>query len=421
MRKDNTQINVAFPSPLKRRQADFSGFVCSDGICRVLPSPLKRGEGGERVRVDCRSRAFAQIAALIFAAIFSASFASAGSGGGGTVAVPFLKMDMGARYYGMAGAATAFADDVTGMTFYNPAALGRVQSLQISGSTYKNAIDMKHTYGALAVPVGFLSLAGNKPLSLGISFYMFDKGDISSRSIGDDISFALTYGENIAAHTWDFMGSSSEVNHYLGASVKYIKSTLPLPGSGDVTGNAFAFDAGYQIVADNRFGIGFAVKNVGTKIKYLEEADPLPSTMSAGLFFTLVDYENMRWDLSGDVIYHIKERENRIRAGTEAVFFNTLAVRGGIKFMEEIKEEFTLGFGLRLFGFEVDLGAVLNPQLNGDNVYQAGISYKFPIKKEENNYQKDEKKRSDYKEYKERQVRQAQEQLERNANPILYQ
>jgi hypothetical protein len=341
------------------------------------------------------------------------------------VAVPFLKMDMGARYYGMAGAGTAFADDVAGMTFYNPAAIGRAQSLQISGGTYKNAVDMKHTYGALAFPVGFLSLFGNKPLSLGVSFYMFDKGDIEenniTRGIGDDISFALTYGENIATHTWDFMGNSSEVNHYLGASVKYVKSTLPLPLSGDVTGDAFAFDAGYQVVADNRFGAGVAIRNVGGKIKYIEESDPLPSTMSAGLFFTLVDYENMRWDLSGDVIYHIKERENRIRAGTEAVFLNILAVRGGIKFMEEIKEEFTLGFGLRLFGFEVDLGTVLNPQLNGDRVYQAGISYKFPLKKEENNYQKDEKKHSDYKEYKERQTREAQEKVDRNANPILYQ
>jgi hypothetical protein len=356
--------------------------------------------------------------------IFAAAFASADDGGG-TVAVPFLKMDMGARYYGMAGAATAFADDVTGMAFYNPAALGAVQAFQAAGTTYKNALDMKNTHLGIAFPVGFMSFTGNKPLNAGLSFYMFDKGGVEddgiSRSVGDDIAFSLILGENIATHSWDFMGDTSEVNHYLGASVKYIRSSLPLPGSGDVTGSTFAFDAGYRMTVDNHFGLGAALKNAGGKIKYIQEEDPLPTTVSFGAFLTAADVSSVRWDISGDYIYHISEGESRVRLGTEAVFFKLLAARGGVKFLEELGAEYSIGFGLRLLGFEVDFGTVLNPQLNEDRVYQAGLSYKFPVKKQESRYEKDEKKRADKQERKQQQTQAAQQRAERNTNPILYQ
>ena len=362
------------------------------------------------------------VLALAMTAFASFSFAD---DGGGTVAVPFLKMDMGARYYGMAGAATAFADDVTGMAFYNPAALGAVQAFQAAGTTYKNTLDMKNTHVGLAFPVGFLSFTGNKPLNVGLSFYMFDKGSIDdngiSRSVGDDISFSLTLGENIATHSWDFMGDTSEVNHYLGASLKYIRSELPLPGSGDVKGSTFAFDAGYRMTVDNHFGIGAALKNAGGNIKYVRESDSLPTTASAGAFLSVSDVESLRWDISGDYIYHISEGESRIRLGTEAVFFKLLAARGGIKFLEELGAEYTLGFGLRLLGFEVDFGAVLNPQINGDRVYQASLAYKFPVKKQEDKYEKSEKKRADKQEQKQQQAQAAQQRAERNTNPILYQ
>ncbi|MDR1123295.1 MAG: PorV/PorQ family protein [Elusimicrobiota bacterium] len=362
---------------------------------------------------------------LLFAPfIFAAVFARAGDGGG-AVAVPFLKMDMGARYYGMAGAATAFADDVTGMAFYNPAALGAVQSFQAAGTTYKNTLDMKNTHLGIAFPVGFLSFTGNQPLNAGFSFYMFDKGSIDdngiSRSVGDDIAFSLTLGENVATHAWDFMGDTSEVNHYLGASVKYIRSQLPAPGSGDVSGSAFAFDAGYRMTVDNHFGVGAALKNAGGKIKYISEADPLPTTVSVGAFLTAADVNGVRWDISGDYIYHVNESEGRIRLGTEAVFFKMLAARGGVKLMEELGAEYSLGFGLKLLGFEVDFGTILNPQLNEDRVYQAAVAYKFPVKKQGDRYEKDEKKRAEKQEQKQQQTQAAQQRAERNTNPILYQ
>lgn len=344
---------------------------------------------------------------------------------GGRTALPFLKMDMGARYYGMAGAATAYGDDVTAMAFYNPAAVGKIQAFQIAASTYESALDMKYMHAGAAIPIKFLSLSGNGPFTLGFSFYMFDKGDIPFNGqdvkIGDDIALTLSMGENVSSHTWEFMGNSSDVEHYFGANAKYLRSSLPKDTGGKVTAEAFAFDVGYSMVVDNHFGIGVAYKNGGTKVKYIEEKDDLPTTLNAGLFFSIIDVKGIKWDVSGDYIRHLKEAENRVRVGTEAVFLDVLAVRGGVKLMEELDEEYTLGFGLKLFGFEVDFGTILNPQLNDDNRYQVSVAYKFPVSKKESVYKNDEKKRNEYEEYKRRQAEAAAEKANRNNSPILYQ
>ena len=156
-------------------------------------------------------------------------------------------------------------------------------------------------------------------------------------------------------------------------------------------------------------------------MKYINESDPLPATLSVGVFLALVDVSGMRWDISGDYIRHIEERADRMRFGTELVFFNLLAARGGVKFMEEIQNEYTLGFGLRLLGFEADFGTILNPQLNGDNVYQASISYKFPVKKQNDKYDRAAQKRADYRRQSDQRAQAAQERAERNTSPILYQ
>ncbi len=360
------------------------------------------------------------LTSLVFTAVLAASVYAQDAG---RTALPFLKMDMGARYYGMAGAATALADDVTGMAFYNPAALGMVESFQLAGTTSEAQLDMKYHHGALAFPVGFLSIFGNNPLNIAFSGYVFDKGDtddVYSRKIGDDWSFSFGIGEHIGTTAWKAFGTSSDLEHYIGVTGKYLRSELAKPGEGNVKGDAFAFDAGYTAVLDRHFGVGVAIKNIGTDIKYIEEKDPLPATLSAGLFFVPVDVEGIHWTLSGDFISYLKEKENRVRIGTEMYLFDMLAVRGGVKLMEEIKEEWTLGFGLKLFGFEIDAGTILNPQLNDDKVYQISVAYKFPVSKKDA-YSEKEKERNEYKEYKKKQQDTAFERAQRNANPLIYQ
>lgn len=361
---------------------------------------------------------------LTFLTFILAAAVVFGQSNGGRTALPFLRMDMGARYYGMAGAATAFADDVTGAAFYNPAALGQVQSLQLAATTFEDKLDMKAQQAAIAVPVPFLSLFGNNPLNVSFNAYLYDKGEIEefsrNRNIGKDIALSLSIGEHISGGNFDLTGNTVSLDHYIGITGKYLRSSLPLPSSGKADAESFAFDAGYQIVADGHFGLGFAAKNIGQGIKYINVKDPLPTTLSAGVFFTPVDMEVVSWTLTTDYLYYIKDKDSRLRVGTEAVFMDLLSVRGGVKLLEELDSEYTIGFGLKLFGFEVDFGAILNPQLNDDKTYQASIAYKFPIKNAHKQTYREEK-RTNYKEYKDKKVKESQARADKNASPILYQ
>ncbi len=360
----------------------------------------------------------------VLAFIFTSAVLNAQSGGG--AAVPFLAMDMGARYFGMAGAATAFGNDVTAMTFYNPAAAGQIEALQISANIYESTLDMKYQYAAFAVPINFFSLFGNFAPVAGLSVYVFDKGDIedygSTRSLGNDMAVILSFGEHIGTTLWNFQGNASRLEHYLGLNAKFITSSLPKPESGTADAEGYAVDLGYKGVIDDYFGLALSARNIGSGMKYIKEEDPLPSTVSVGLFATLVDIKNMRWDLSGDYIGYIKDKEGRIRLGTEMSFSDSLAVRFGAKLLEENDTEYTLGFGVKFQGFELDFGTVLNPQLGGGSLYQAGISYKLgPGKEEDEDKTSKKKKFVDYKDYGERRQKQAEQNARLNPDPILYQ
>ncbi len=343
---------------------------------------------------------------------------------GGRTALPFLKMDMGARYFGMAGAATAYADDVTGAVFYNPAALGRVKSLELAAATFEDKLDMKAYHATAGLPMPYLSFFGHEPMRIAFHAYIYDKGDMeynsSSVSVGKDMSFQISLAERALSHQWDLAGTSATLDHYVGISGKYLRSTLPNVGGGNVKADAFALDAGYMAIIDEHFGLGIALKNLGTDIKYIEVEEDLPTTLSLGAFLTLVDTESVNLALSGGYINYIKEKESRIRIGAEFILGNFFAVRGGVKLMEEIQNEYALGAGLKLFGFSVDFGTIINPQLNDDKMYQISVSYKFPLAKEEPARQ-GQQKRATYYESQQQQMQQSQERAIRNTSPIIYQ
>ena len=63
----------------------------------------------------------------------------------------------------------------------------------------------------------------------------------------------------------------------LGASAKYITSKL------NNTATAIAIDAGFvYTISPKKAKLGFSVNNLGTKLKYLEDEEPLPQNIKFG-------------------------------------------------------------------------------------------------------------------------------------------
>ncbi len=355
------------------------------------------------------------LAALILSTL---SFAATD---GGTTAVNFLHLDVGARYLGMGGVGTANAMDIMGVN-YNPAAIGKLDTFHIGGSTGKQGMDFKTNFVGLSVPLPFFSITGENPLILGVSGMFSDNGDeffysstySRERSFGKDTALALTLSEQFAESNFDII-TSATMYHYLGASAKYIKSTLPddpMLSAGDVNAEGVAFDVGYQGYApEYGFGLGVSLLNMGPDITYIDAKEKLPLTLRAGIAFDLIHLDKFSLNLAGDYIRYINEKDNRAHVGAEAWIIDILAARAGYRFLEDDKNNITLGFGIRLLGFEVDYGFMLDPLFGGD-VNQISITYTFQKKKES---------ASSTKTYKEEAPKtQPVKQGPRNPNPIIY-
>lgn len=339
----------------------------------------------------------------------------------GTTAMGFLQMDVGARYIGMGGVGVGSGADIMG-AFYNPAAIGKLDTFHLGGATGKMDLDFKSNFVGASVALPWFSFTQEYPLILGVYGLFSDNGDEvhynmstgegNTRSFGKDTALAITLSEQFAESQFDMLRGAT-LNHYLGASAKYLKSSLPDPYSMDtVDADGFAVDLGYQAYSpEYNFGMGVSLLNLGPAVTYIEEEEKLPLMLKAGLAFDIVQVEAFRLNVGGDYIRYVEEKENRVHIGAEAYIFDILAARAGYRFLEEDDNYMTLGFGLKLFGFQVDYGFMLDPIFGGD-VNQISLSYTFP--------KKDTAEQPARQTTREMPQQQVIKEGPKNANPIIY-
>ena len=192
--------------------------------------------------------------------------------GAGTTALPFLKLDQGARPAAMGGAYCASGDDAWSV-FYNPAGAALVNRPEIALAHNEWLEGMRNESAAYAGPYGpnATVFAGINALFSGA----MDKFDVSGTQIGSFSSQegALSLGAATA------LGDG----YYGGAAFKglYQRTTV---------GSAFAWagDAGLlKTAGDWRFGLSAA--NFGTRLKLGSAAFSLPLMLRAGIAWKYQD------------------------------------------------------------------------------------------------------------------------------------
>ena len=124
------------------------------------------------------------------------------------------------------------------------------------------------------------------------------------------------------------------------------------------TGNSWAVDAGWQYKMPVKgLGLGFAVQNIGPKMKFMDEGSALPLTARAGIGYAVLD--NIL--LSFDVNRQINEKKTIFCFGSEYAVFNSFFMRAGYlksavsgdnSLMDS--DGFKTGFGLKFSGFNLD-------------------------------------------------------------------
>jgi len=198
----------------------------------------------------------------IFAGIFGKVSIAAEPG---TTTAGFLKVGVGAKATGLAGAFTSVADDPSAV-YWNPAGLSFIESNQMQFSHYNWYQDIK-------VENLYAAFPGQK-FSLGVGITYLDFGEFQSYDINGDPGEELSM-YNISAA----VSMAYNLNDYLtlGLTGKYIEQSFDV-----VKGSAFAGDFG--VIGDfDKFRLGLSVANVGSKMTFVSQQEELPSEVRCGL------------------------------------------------------------------------------------------------------------------------------------------
>lgn len=324
-----------------------------------------------------------RIAAITITALLCAP-AAVWAEGPGTTAVPVLQIPMFARAAGMGTSFTAVASDASAM-FYNPAGLARLNAHELDFSFASGQGETSIQNFAYAGPTPLTGVSGNGYTSVGANLLYSQNGTIevnrlnsngslaSSESIsaGSDLILTGGYAERAGMTPLELRDASYQIDHYAGIGGKFIKSTIV-----NKTATTAALDVGYLVHSPEAgWSFGAAVLNVGGKIKYENEKEPLPTAFRGGFAWQggVPSVHNVIASLDGDYLTH--EKEWHANLGMEYFWVKTYGLRLGYQIHRE-DAGLTMGFGLRWKGrFLLDYAWGLAKELS--NQHRITVSWRF--------------------------------------------
>lgn len=280
-------------------------------------------------------------------------------------AVPFLMIAPDARASGMGEVGTAIADDVNAI-YWNPGGLGfldyfdygytfdkdgtktpfRQVALSFSPWLPQFNADLYYSYGTIAQHFDELdgTVAFNLIfMNLGEFKRTLENGQEAGTFTSNEFSLGFSYGTIIAPD----LG--------FGFQLRYIQSNLtPTSGQGtggqSGTGVSGGFDVGLlwkpsdlQVLGvdmQDRLALGLNLQNVGPKMTYINEADPLPTNLKLGIAYDVVKDEFNKLTFAFD---YTKLLVNRDRNGSDPIPLsfvsswknNAMEFAGGVEYWYE--------------------------------------------------------------------------------------
>lgn len=231
-------------------------------------------------------------------------------------AATFLLFQPSARSAGMGDAYVAIANDANA-TFFNPAALVTIGSAKrsandasaraddqirsLSTTFYKPvpslANDIFTSFGSYTQPVHGLGNFGISLIytSLGTQFRTGEQGE----ELGEFTSFGVAFGVSYGAYVTKSIS--------LGLTTKLIHENLAAQGAGGEqgsgTGTSFAADLGFLWRPSDRLSVGWALRNIGPNITFIDadQSDPLPQNFTIGFGYKALQRKKYEFLFTTDI------------------------------------------------------------------------------------------------------------------------
>ncbi|MFC1501529.1 PorV/PorQ family protein [Elusimicrobiota bacterium] len=260
----------------------------------------------------------------------------------GTSAAPFLKLGAGARAAAMGDAYVAVVNNADGV-YWNPAALYDIEEFSFSAMHAVWFEDIYYDWISYARNITFGTIGiGAQYLSYGT----MKKTDSTGAEISDfspsDLAITLSYANYIFGIP-------------MGISAKYVSLTI------EDSATAFAMDIGTKLSSEyNEFAFGFVIQNIGTKVKFINEEDPLPLNIKTGIAYRASSTLLFSLDANAPI-------DNEPNAGigieySKEINFDTYtAIRAGYNTKtKDISglQGFSAGIGFRYFEYDFDYAYV---------------------------------------------------------------
>jgi len=271
----------------------------------------------------------------------------------------FLNIAPGARPSAMATSFTAVSKDLNSV-YFNPAGLASIDGRELSLTHANWFIDERYDFVSFGLP--FKRMVG------AVSIAKLSHGDFQARDINGRMN-----GSFGASDTAIGISFAKFINHNssIGGGIKFLSSQIE-----NYTATALAFDLGVLYNMD-RFPVSFglAVRNIGKGMKFLDERENLPLSISAGLSFKVLPL----MDLNLDIKHLIYDKETSLNIGTEYSLFGGIFLRAGYSNSIFSKEDTVLqnisgGIGLKISNIQIDYA--FTPAEFGTS-QKFGLNYKF--------------------------------------------
>ncbi len=340
---------------------------------------------------------------VIFVVIFANTnriFAQAGGS-----SVPFLLISPDARMSGMGEVGTAIADDINAV-YWNTAGLAfmdyfpktnefdeyevqapyRQVALSFSPWLPQFNADLFYSYGTIGQYFDDLqgTVAFNFTfMNLGEFTRTNIKGDVEGKFISNEFAVGLSYGTIIAPD----LG--------VGFQLKYIRSSLdPKTDQSGETGIGYSggFDLGLLWkpqelpYIEDMLSLGVNLKNIGPKLTYKRDSDPLPTSLNLGTAIKVLDDEFHNLKIAADVSKLLVKRDSidsdplpkslitawenpgvEFAIGAEYWYEDVVALRAGY-FTEPSdlgdRKYWNFGAGIRYSIFELDFSFINTIEAN---------------------------------------------------------